>query len=260
MEPEDISGILEVDRKISGKVRVITYRDLVREALGDQIDMSFVAEMDNQFVGFVMASLAYVREQVSEACVIQIFGVDPQYQWQGIATQLIQALLDKTRSKGIKLVRVMVEERDGELQGFFKRLGFDRGRHIDFLKTVWKTFLSTKNREEGISFHVKFGIWIFWTSSLAGDPSCRPVAWEFRILPYARIPLSILSMSMSAGLMMFTKLMVFAKLTMVTIIRISIVIIGIRIVIITIIIPRTTREHEPDQYGYSLPNDLSFIR
>jgi ribosomal protein S18 acetylase RimI-like enzyme len=95
-----------------------------------------VAEADNQFIGFVMASLAYVREQVSEAYVIQIFGVDPQYQRQGIASKLIQVLLDKTRSKGIKLVRVMVEERDGELQGFFKRLGFDRGRHIDFSKTV----------------------------------------------------------------------------------------------------------------------------
>jgi ribosomal protein S18 acetylase RimI-like enzyme len=98
--------------------------------------LSFMAEMDNQFVGFVMASLAYVREPVSEACVIQIFGVDPQYQRQGIAFKLIQALLNKTRSKGIKLVRVMVEERDGELQGFFKRLGFDPGRHIDFSKTV----------------------------------------------------------------------------------------------------------------------------
>ena len=136
MESEDISGILEVDQKISGVQRALTYRDLVQAALGGQIDMSFVAEVDNEFVGFVMASLAYVREQVSEACVIQIFGVDPQYQRQGIATHLIQALLDKTRSRGIKLVRVMVEERDGELQGFFKRLGFDPGRHIDFSKTV----------------------------------------------------------------------------------------------------------------------------
>jgi hypothetical protein len=40
MEPEDISGILEVDRKTSGKARALTYRDLVREALGGQIDMS----------------------------------------------------------------------------------------------------------------------------------------------------------------------------------------------------------------------------
>jgi len=62
MEPEDISGILEVDRKITGMQRALTYRDLVREALGGQIDMSFVAEIDDQFVGFVMAYLTYVRE------------------------------------------------------------------------------------------------------------------------------------------------------------------------------------------------------
>ena len=89
MEPEDISGILMVDRKISGVQRAITYRDLVREALGGQIDMSSMAEIGDQFVGFVMAYLTYVREQVSEACVIQIFGVDPQYQRQGIATKLV---------------------------------------------------------------------------------------------------------------------------------------------------------------------------
>jgi ribosomal protein S18 acetylase RimI-like enzyme len=136
MEPEDISGILIVDRKISGVQRAITYRDLVREALGGQIDMSFVAEIGDQFVGFVIAYLTYVREQVSEACVIQIFGVDPQYQRQGIASKLIQALLDKCRSKKIKLVRTMVDERDNQLQGFFKRLGFDRGRYIDFSKNV----------------------------------------------------------------------------------------------------------------------------
>jgi hypothetical protein len=29
-----------------------------------------------------------------------------------------------------------IDERDSELQGFFKRLGFDRGRYIDFSKTV----------------------------------------------------------------------------------------------------------------------------
>jgi ribosomal protein S18 acetylase RimI-like enzyme len=83
-----------------------------------------------------MAYLTYVREQVSEACVIQIFGVDPKYQRQGIASKLIQALLDKCRSKKIKLARVMIDERDSELQGFFKRLGFDRDRYIDYSKTV----------------------------------------------------------------------------------------------------------------------------
>ena len=99
MEPEDITGILIVDGKISGVARALTYRDLVHEAPGGHIDMSFVAEVDNQFAGFVMVHLTCVREQVSEACVIQIFGVDPQYQRQGIATKLIEALLDKCRPK-----------------------------------------------------------------------------------------------------------------------------------------------------------------
>jgi predicted N-acetyltransferase YhbS len=136
MEPEDITGILEVDRKISGVQRAITYRDLVREALGGQMDVSFVAEVGNQMVGFILAYLTYVREQVTEACVIQIFGIDPQYQGQGIATQLIQKQLDECRSKGIKLIRVMLEERDDELQKFFKRLGFDRGHYIDYSKIL----------------------------------------------------------------------------------------------------------------------------
>ena len=136
MEPEDIDGILAIDRKIGGHQRAITYRDLVREALGGEMDVSFVAEVDDQFVGFILAYLTYVREQVSEACVIQIFGVDPKYQGQGIATKLIKARIDKCRSKRIKLVRVMIEERDSQLQGFFKRLGFERGRYIDYSKTV----------------------------------------------------------------------------------------------------------------------------
>jgi hypothetical protein len=55
LEPEDISAILEIDRKITGEQRAITYRDLLQEALGGQMDVSFVAEMDDKMVGFVLA-------------------------------------------------------------------------------------------------------------------------------------------------------------------------------------------------------------
>jgi len=136
MVPEDIDGILAIDRKISGVQRAVTFRDLFREVLGGQMDVSFVAEVDNQMVGFVLANLTYVREQVTEACVIQIFGVDPKHQRQGIASKLILALLDKCRSKKIKLVRIMIDERDSELQGFFKRLEFNRGYFIDYSRML----------------------------------------------------------------------------------------------------------------------------
>lgn len=136
MEPEDIDGILEVDRKISGMDRAVTYQGLVRKGLGGEVDMSFVAEVNHQLVGFLLAYLTYVREELSEACVIQIFGVAPEYQQQGIATKLIQALMERCHAKKIKLIRVMLAERDGDLQGFFKRLGFERGRYIEYSKNL----------------------------------------------------------------------------------------------------------------------------
>lgn len=136
MEPEDIDGILAIDRKIGGHQRAITYRDLVRDYLGGQIDFSLVAEIENQMVGFVLAYLTYVAEKVTEACVIQILGVDPDHGRQGIATKLIQARLDQCRKKGIKQVRVMVEERDNPLQNFFKHVGFDRSRFLVYSKSL----------------------------------------------------------------------------------------------------------------------------
>jgi predicted N-acetyltransferase YhbS len=136
MEPEDIDAVLTIDRKISGVQRAITYRDLVRDFLGGQIDLSFVAEAENQVIGFVVAYLTYVAEKVTEACVIQILGVDPDYGRQGIATKLIQAQLDECRSKKIKQVRVMIEERDNQLQSFFKHVGFDRSRYLVYSRTL----------------------------------------------------------------------------------------------------------------------------
>lgn len=136
MEPDDINGILEVDQKISGMDRSVTYQDLVRKGLGGEVDMSFVAEVNTQLVGFILAYLTYVREELSEACVIQIFGVAPAYQKQGIASKLIQALMERCQAKKVRLVRVMLAERDGDLQGFFKRIGFERGRYIEYSKSL----------------------------------------------------------------------------------------------------------------------------
>lgn len=136
MEPEDIDGILENDRKISGMDRAITYQGLVQKGLGGEVDMSFVAEVKDQVVGFLLAHLSYVREELSEACVIRIFGVDPAFQRKGIASKLIQTLIERCRAKKIGLIRVMVAERDGDLQGFFRRLGFERGRYVEYSRSL----------------------------------------------------------------------------------------------------------------------------
>ena len=136
MEPEDITAVLEIDRKISGVQRAVTYTDLITGDLGGVLDLSFIAEVNGQVAGFILARHAYVGEPVAEVGLIQILGVAPDYWRQGIASKLVNALLEHCQSRGLKTVRIMVNERDSQLQGFFERMDFRRGRLIDYTKTL----------------------------------------------------------------------------------------------------------------------------
>jgi ribosomal protein S18 acetylase RimI-like enzyme len=132
MEPGDIDAVLAIDRKLIGLRRSITYG--INEVIGGQFDFSFVSEINGEIIGFVLASVIYFYEpeMVTDACVIQVVGVDPDYWRKGIATKLIQTLLNASRSKGIKKVRVMVDKNDKQLSSFFQRIGFRHGRFISY--------------------------------------------------------------------------------------------------------------------------------
>jgi len=136
MEHEDIDSVLAIDRKITGVRRAVTYTDLITGDLGGVLALSVVAEVNGQVAGFILARRAYVGEPVTEAGLIQILGVDPDYQRQGIATKLVNALLDTCRSKKLSAVRIIIDERDSQLQGLFEHLDFRRGELIDYTKTL----------------------------------------------------------------------------------------------------------------------------
>lgn len=136
MEPEDIDGVLAIDRKITGVRRAITYTDLITGDLGKVLGLSFVAEVDGQLAGFVLARHAFLGEPPMEVGLIQIMGVDPDYWRQGIATALINTLLDACRAKGLRAVWILVNERDSQLQGLFGHLSFRRGELVDYTKTL----------------------------------------------------------------------------------------------------------------------------
>jgi len=136
MEPEDIDAVLAIDKKISGVRRAVTYTDLITGDLGGVLDLSFVAEVDGYIAGFILARRAYVGEPVAEVGLVQILGVDPDYGRQGIATKLVEALLESGQSENLKAVRIMIKERDSQLQAFFAHMGFKRGQLIDYTKTL----------------------------------------------------------------------------------------------------------------------------
>jgi ribosomal protein S18 acetylase RimI-like enzyme len=136
MEAMDLDAALAIDRKISGTRRAITYTDLFTGDLGGVLDLSFVAEVDGQIAGFILARRAYVGEPVAEVGLVQILGVDPDYQRRGIGTKLVEALLETGRAEKLKSVRIMVNERDSELQEFFAQMGFKRGQLIDYTQEL----------------------------------------------------------------------------------------------------------------------------
>jgi ribosomal protein S18 acetylase RimI-like enzyme len=135
MEPEDIESVLAIDRKITGVRRAITYTELITGDLGGVLGLSLVAEVDGQVAGFVLARRALVGEPAIEVGLIQILGVDPDYQRQGVATRMINALLETCRAKKLSAVRIMANEKDSQLRGLFEHLGFRRGKLIDYTKT-----------------------------------------------------------------------------------------------------------------------------
>ena len=78
MEPDDLDAVRDLDRKITGMKRTPTYRDMLNEAFGGAMGLSFIAEADGKMVGLVLARIGYVPEQISEVCLIQVLGVDPE--------------------------------------------------------------------------------------------------------------------------------------------------------------------------------------
>jgi ribosomal protein S18 acetylase RimI-like enzyme len=136
MEAMDLDAALAIDRKISGTRRAVTYTDLFTGDLGGVLDLSFVAEVDGQIAGFILARRAYVGEPVAEVGLVQILGVDPDYQRRGIGSKLVEALLQAGQAENLKSVRIMVNERDSQLQDFFAQMGFKRGQLIDYSKDL----------------------------------------------------------------------------------------------------------------------------
>jgi ribosomal protein S18 acetylase RimI-like enzyme len=136
MEPEDIDSVLAIDSKITGVRRAATYTDLIIGDLGKIPDLSFVAEVNGEVQGFLLARRAYLGEPFNEVGLIQILGVDPDHWRQGIATKMVNALLDTCQEKKLNAVQIMVDERDNQLQNLFQRLGFRHGKLIDYTKTL----------------------------------------------------------------------------------------------------------------------------
>jgi ribosomal protein S18 acetylase RimI-like enzyme len=138
MEPMDIDKVLAIDSKITGMRRAATYTDLIIGDLGKIPDLSFVAEVNGEVQGFLLARRAYFGEPFDEVGMIHILGVDPDYWRQSIATQMVNALVETCQEKKLNAVRIMIDQSDDQLKSLFEQLGFRRGTLVDYTKKFKK--------------------------------------------------------------------------------------------------------------------------
>ena len=136
MTRSDIHEVLVLDRIIRGTRRdVIKYEDIASANPGTPPDLSFVAEIDGQIVGFSINRSMYLMVPLTEVCIIHAILVHPDYRGHGIGSKLIQALLKHCQAEGIDTVRSLIPRGNKELQALVERHGFRRSRIINFDRT-----------------------------------------------------------------------------------------------------------------------------
>ena len=137
MTSADLDGVIVLISKITKGERSITYRDLVANYPGGPLDLSFVAEVNGQMVGFILARLEFLYIPFVEVCLIDAVGVDPEYQGRQIGSTLVHKLIDRCRLEDIDTIRALVAQDDEPLRRFVEYLGFRRSNIINYDKTTY---------------------------------------------------------------------------------------------------------------------------
>ncbi len=135
MSREDIDRVISLDRKFGSGKSSITYRDMAATDPAGPLDLSFVAELNSNIVGFIIARLAYVYIPFTEICLIHGIVVDPEYQRHRIGSKLVNELLSQCQLEDVYTVRSLVNENDSVLKRFIEGLGFKRSKIINYDKT-----------------------------------------------------------------------------------------------------------------------------
>ena len=103
---------------------------------GSELDLSFIYTIHETVVGFVWGRLAYVGIPVELVGFIHMIIVDPDLQRKGIASELLDAVANRCREKGVNTIRTVVNERDWDLSNFFREAGFENSGLVIYTRTI----------------------------------------------------------------------------------------------------------------------------
>jgi ribosomal protein S18 acetylase RimI-like enzyme len=124
----DLDAIVEIDRKVLGKVRRDFWRQKI-ELPNPRYPLSgLVSEVEGKVIGFIVGEVSGWEFGIPETVGwISTIGVDPDYQHRGVARELSQEFIRKLKSIGVGVVYTLVNWSDWDLLKFFRAMGFTRG-------------------------------------------------------------------------------------------------------------------------------------
>jgi len=124
----DLDGIVEIDRKVLGKLRREYWRKKI-ELPNPRYPLSCLgAELDGKIIGFIVGEVSGWEFGVPDTIGwISTIGVDPAFQHKGVAKQLSQEYINNLKKIGVSIVYTLVNWNDWDLLKFFRAMGFTRG-------------------------------------------------------------------------------------------------------------------------------------
>ena len=122
--PKDMQAILSIEYKCFKDPYPLS---LLTHLHATHPDGFLVAEDDRKIVGYVIGVLRW-----GATGHILAIATDPPYKRQGIASALMENIINRLRANGAKLVRLEVRKSNVVAQQFYLKLGFRQREEIPY--------------------------------------------------------------------------------------------------------------------------------
>lgn len=130
--PGDLETIIHIDAATAGRRRDKFLALKLAQAFRDTgIAISLAAEVDGRVVGFLLARVYYGEfGTVEPSAVMDVVGVNPDFQGRHVASALIDQLRTNLLALGIRRLQTEVPWDNTGLIGFFQRQGFTLAQRV----------------------------------------------------------------------------------------------------------------------------------
>ena len=126
LSADDLDAVVAIDKVLSGRSRRGFFEKRLAAALEEPGDFVYVGlRSDLQLAGYAFARLVEGEfGQPDARAVLDAIGVDPGCQGEAAGQQLLTAVKDILRHKGVSALTSQIDWADQDLLGFFAGNGF----------------------------------------------------------------------------------------------------------------------------------------